>query len=262
MRLQFVNAIRAFRVLDWWYLLGIAALAYFHVIGFRFTIALPVSMGFSVLYLCWGYVFNNLYDRGEDSVVKNPFNQMSFSQAFRLTGLMMLALVFLATMTGLYWETLFVIILNALYSVPPLRLKRNVVFAMLANGIFFSFIYYASVKIAADGFLTSEIFYVVFVFLLFLPLQFVHYLEHREIEGKVSPTWFRFLAIIPFLALCLFTYWNGKYRPDISWILTTLYSLICLGGLLLTPSVRRARMYLRVVSMIYGVGLFYGFSGK
>jgi 4-hydroxybenzoate polyprenyltransferase len=89
------------RIQDWWYILGITLLAYIHIYQQRLGLSLVwvPALAFSVVYLCWGYMFNNLFDREEDNVAKNTFTKMGFSSAFRITGIIMLGMIFLSSIT-------------------------------------------------------------------------------------------------------------------------------------------------------------------
>ncbi|MCM2277003.1 MAG: hypothetical protein NDJ89_02890 [Oligoflexia bacterium] len=250
--------IRLLRIQDWYYLLGIALLA---VVQYPVRPAfMDVFRVFSFVsvYLCLGYVFNNLFDRDEDFAPKNPFKEMDQKHAILITSSLTLGLMVIAAWNELLSETLALIALSFAYSAPPWRLKRFLPAALVLNGVFFGFIHYASSKILATGSagetaVSPSLEFTSYVFLIFLPLQYVHSLEHRETAGRSVRTGHK-LAALGFFALpCLPTIWHGTEGLHPLRELTLLYSAACMAALLLIASPARARKAVRVISMAFGI---------
>lgn len=255
------HVLRVARVQDWIYLLGIAGIALVrNVDRIDLSIALKVST-FSAVYLCWGYVFNNLFDLEEDSSSrKNPFLLHEARTGRAVTAVLSLALLGWAAALELVPETLAMMALNAVYSVRPIRLKRWLAPALVANGFFFGFVYYAAAK-TIHGFVPPDEFNVaLFVFLVFLPLQYVHSVEHREIEGS---SWRMEDRIALAGLLVALSAWSFS-RPELesSFVATSTYS-VAFFALALTEreSASRLRLRLRWMSGLFGLALLASLGG-
>jgi hypothetical protein len=253
---KFLLVIRTLRVENWYYLLGISLLALIRCSESSWIKVSHVFI-FSSAYLCWGYVFNNFFDQMEDSPNRNAFKSLSQPTAATLTVFLSAILIFL----GFYWSilaaTTLVMGINALYSAPFARLKENLVFALLANGIFFSFVYYSSVSLIKGSLNQNDFSFCVFVFLLFQPLQYVHHLEHREMAGQRSGLVLKSISA-GFLAL-LVAVTAGPWFPSLNQILfgTIAYAAACLMAVFYTGAAKEIRVRIRWLSMGFGLYLIY-----
>jgi len=227
---------RFFRVKDWYYMLGITLIA---ISQNPFTFNSLLAMVASIFYFCFGYTFNNVFDIGEDKKRKNILTRNDFKK-----GLVVTQVIFLI-MAGLYWlaEPLVLILiffayaLNILYSVPPMRLKKYRIYALPANGIFFSTNYVASKWIATGHF---EYISGLFVFFLFMWLQSVHELEHKK--GKVAN---QILLLLPLTAVLI----NRQFL-----IFASVYALFAFIATR-TKGAQKKRKMVRHVTLLFGLAL-------
>ncbi len=240
------------RIQHWAYLLGIAFLALWHHSG-------PVNVGkaanaivFCGIYLCSGYMLNNWHDRDEDLEAKNRFKVWSERASLQVTWALHAGLAVLAILNQIGIETLCVFGLNYVYSVRPLRLKRFLPAALVCNGVFFAFLYYASAKIVANQVSPEAYYFVGYVFLFFLPLQYVHFLEHLEESGSRAGIWPR-LGLVAFLAVpCIYT-----AIPDLGslhrfHVGTVAFSFAALIAVLALRSASVARVAVRLLGLLLG----------
>lgn len=241
------------RVRDWIYLLGISALVLAKEQIWTAPVVCLLALGFNAIYLCWGYVFNNAFDVDEDSPEKNAFLEESRKRVAAVTGILSAALVGAAVTGGIFGSTLLVMLVNGIYSVPPLRLKRFVIPSLVANGIFFSFVSYSTSMIVRGSVGRSDVALAVFVFFVFLPIQFVHSLEHREEDGKPVRMIDKFATLVLFAVVLVLPFVpQFSSLGPIRWG-TVLY---CIAGSVLVftnPSASECRRALRLISILVGV---------
>lgn len=142
---------RLLRVQHWYYQMGIPLLA---ILNWQ-KLAIPSRVFqvfiFSSVCFCWGYVFNNLFDQDEADIHKNLFKRMPAYLGRTITFALQLILLMLSVYENLFLATLFVVALNASYSVPPFRLTNHFIWSLVLNGLFFSFSFYASTLILVGG---------------------------------------------------------------------------------------------------------------
>jgi 4-hydroxybenzoate polyprenyltransferase len=178
--------LNSLRIRDWWHnWLGLSLLALRHLWPAPDPARVMSAFGFCGLYLAWGHAFNNLFDLEEDgSSAKNALHGMT-PVASRAWVCALTFLLFAASFPlGLAQGTALLVVANAVYSIPPLRLKRCAVPSLCLNGLLFSFAYFAPASILAGGVSSRVWEFSGFVFLLFVPIQFVHWLEHQEEAGR------------------------------------------------------------------------------
>jgi 4-hydroxybenzoate polyprenyltransferase len=250
---QVLGVVRLLRVQNWFYLLGISVLALArHPAGLNSAVQVLL---FSSVYLAWGYVFNNLFDQDEDSETKNPFKGLSREISTAVAGALSLALLGLALAWGLFVPTGIVMILNALYSVPPVRMKENLALSLFCNGIFFGFVYYSSVALLTSPVRGDDLSVCLLVFLIFLPLQYVHFLEHREVERKETRLGHKLGSVLFFALLGLIT--NLSALPLLQSLSkgTLIYALVSIGATLYPGSAGAVRVRIRWTSLIFGIYL-------
>ncbi|MES2963859.1 MAG: hypothetical protein V4760_08205 [Bdellovibrionota bacterium] len=247
------------RLRDWVYLLGIAMLA---IAKYRGVVSAELGatiLVFNGVYLCWGYVFNNLFDQGEDDPIKNPFLVLERARARWITFALTFLLIALAAWFGLLAETLSVMALNVAYSVSPIRLKRWIVPSLAANGVFFGFVYYSAVKLIPTAELSIELPVCVFVFLLFLPLQYVHHLEHRELARAKVRSFDRLVVACSFAAVIAWVFTNPVLA--VIRLETLAYSVVCvvLVGDRRTSALVLRRIF-RWISAAFGIAMLLKFG--
>lgn len=253
------RVLRLTRLRDWVYLLGIALLAIARHREVMTVELVTKILVFDSVYLCWGYVFNNLFDQAEDDAAKNPFLLLERSTARWITIALSALLLALGAAFGLLIETLAMMALNVVYSVPPVRLKAWLVPSLAANGFFFGFVYYAASRLVDAPDFRAELSISAFVFLMFLPLQYVHHLEHRQIEGAKI----RFLdrvAVAGFFSAVLVWVF---VRPELSMIQleTLVYAIACLVvmGDRRATAIRLRRIF-RNLSAVFGFAILLRFA--
>ncbi len=256
------RALRVLRVRDWSYLMGIALLVFFrHPQAIEIGTVVSVVV-FAAIYLCWGYVFNNSFDQQEDDDRKNGFRALGKSTTFAVTFGLSGLLITLAFFWGILLPTIAIMILNVAYSAPPIRLKRFLAPSLAANGLFFGFVYYAAAHLALGRVAPADLAFAAFVFILFLPLQYVHFLEHREEEGLATELPHRLVAVFLFAVLCasVFVPWFATIRESAS--LVTIYSSAGALVVLRRQPARHLRVDLRWLSLAFGLALVVFFVSR
>lgn len=244
---------RLLRVHSWYYQMGIPLLAVLKYQAHASVEGIVRVAALNALYFCWGYVFNNLFDQDEDELAKNSFKALPQRVSYGITGLLQIFLVLLAYFNGLLLETLFVILLNALYSIPPFRLKRRLIPSLLINGVFFGFSYYSAVFILLGRMDDEGLHFCGFIFLMFLSLQYAHFLEHREGEGIESGFTQKTGILLLLGSLCL-----ASRQPYV--LATCFYSAACLLALYFFQSAKKARIGIRGLSVVFGIYLAIAFE--
>jgi hypothetical protein len=232
-------------------MLGISLLA---LIQFKESVVIStavLSVFYSFHYLAYGYVFNNLYDQEEDhSLKKNPFKKMSSAKAKIITLILLSSFLLNSVFLDVFYEALFICFLNALYSIKPFRLKHFMLFSLIANGLFFSFVFYASAKIINKDLNYDSLMTTLYVFCLFIPIQFIHCLEHSEEEGIHIAQKDYFLLLSLYLSLTLFSYYSNQF-----FYITLFYSSMSFFLSMLSKSASKLRSKIKGLSFVMGIGL-------
>lgn len=248
--------IRFLRIQDWFYLLGISGLVLVRNLD-RVDPWMAVRvLAFSSLFLCWGYVFNNTFDQHEDSIEKNGFKTSGRSTVTAVTMALTAVLLVVAFLWRIHLPTFLVMGLNVAYSAPPIRLKRFLASSLAANGVFFGFVAYASSQLIHGEVVGGELAFAGFVAALFLPLQYVHHLEHRECEGLQLAFVHRFTSALLFLVLLCVSFFLQFAMPVGFVYLMTAYGAAGASLALSMQSPRETRIHLRWLSAVFGTALF------
>jgi len=213
------------------------------------------ALAYCGVYLCSGYMLNNLHDREEDPESKNRFKVMPERTSRRVTLGLHAALALVAAINDLVPESLSIVALNLAYSARPVRLKRFLPASLFCNGLFFAFPYYVSAKIVADRVDSGAFQFAGYVFLIFLPLQYLHHLEHVEDSGTRAGLGLR-LGSIAFLALpCIYTALPALEPLHRFHAGTVAFSVAALIAVLALRSAASARVAVRVLGLVLGVFL-------
>lgn len=257
MTLQYSNCfkkwIKLIRLQDWFYHLGIPAIA---ILQYRKYVNLEQAgkvLFFCSLYLCWGYVFNNYFDQKEDDFSKNKFKLINDSISLLITFGLLVALLVASFFEHLILETIIVVILNSLYSMPSIRLKRFLLTSLLSNGIFFSFAYYAAVNILLGHTDPFSMHFALYVFLIFLPIQHIHFLEHAEEAGAIAKSAQNLISAFLFFLLVLYTWELSSLHYLSSG--TLVYSMVAFSCIVVVKSPKKSRRIIRWLSMLFGIYL-------
>jgi 4-hydroxybenzoate polyprenyltransferase len=242
------------RFSDWYYLLGIC---FFCFLDFPHAVNLSkaaCSIGFCSIYLAWGYTFNNYYDQEEDSEQKNILKTIQNpSEKFAIVAGLTVLLFASAFLLGIWVETLIVMFLNFLYSHPAVRFKNDLVYSLFANSIFFGFLYYASMTILQPLFTHKKTQHQLYILLMFLPLQYVHFLEHEEFQRPIRPIK---KTLIPFLLVIVVSIYSLLFVKNSAVpALTVFFSLGFMLIVVLNDSMARSRILIRYLSLLLGFGL-------
>ena len=99
-----------------------------------------------------------------------------------------------------------------------------------------------------------DVFLTVFVFFSFLPLQYIHFLEHREDEGRRNDLRHKACTVPALFFRRALPDVGFRRRPPsqrVSSSATSLYSVACFLVLLRFESAGRARAAVRSVSMMF-----------
>ena len=244
---------RIFRVRDWVYLLGIPCLALAPFIPETNLLIIFKVFLFGAVYLAWGYGFNNFFDCEEDNDSKNHFRQMQPTSAIVLLSLMTIAFISLGEQFGVFKETLLVIAINTAYSAPPIRLKRFLLSSLLANGFFFGMLYFVSAKILQKENFSEIIVLAALIFALFLPFQYVHFLEDNRAENSGLKIWERWGLAGLLIPLLLLVHFSGIHELFRMRILAISFSIFSLGLMFRSSSSQLLRVHLRHVGVVIGL---------
>lgn len=244
---------RIFRARDWVYLLGIPCLALApFILETNLLIILKVFL-FGAVYLAWGYGFNNFFDCAEDNDSKNHFRQMQPISATILILLMTIAFILIGGIFGVLRETVLVVMVNAAYSAPPIRLKRFLLSSLLSNGFFFGMLYFVSAKILHKESISEMIALAALVFALFIPFQYVHFLEDNRAKNSGLKIWERWGLVgllMPLLLLVLFSDIQELFRMR---MLAICFSVFSMGLMFKSSSSQLLRVHLRHVGIVIGL---------
>ena len=249
---------RIYRIKDWFYLLGICAFAFVDYSHLLTIHNILLALVYSSVYLAYGYSFNNCFDTHEDSFTKNAFRNDEFGSKQKCLYIFipMIVLLLFSAFTHLVGEILFLYTLNYLYSVPPFRWKNNLFFSLIANGIFFSYIYYATTKIIGHGAIPLQSPFLFYIFCLFIPLQFVHYAEDAVVLPQVYKNHPLLTLAVSFLPLSLCVLCLNSFS-----VLERAATVLFLGLVIVVmyrPNIRTARKRLKYGALILGTSIFIG----
>jgi hypothetical protein len=218
------------------------------------TTRILLAIIFGANYLCWGYLFNNFFDQDEDLPTKNLLKLIPREHSILIIASMQACLVYWSLTYKFLLEMIFIFVITLFYSVPPLRWKRFVAPALISNGIFFSFVFAATSLILKPSFSARDYWICLFIFLIFLPLQFIHVQEHREQDGitlKQKTKIFTLLLFMPILAIA-FTMGGQSLSPP--FVVALLYIAVIALILWKQSSAHRCRLALRKASLVFGIG--------
>lgn len=240
----FVDLIKAIRIKDWYYMLGIPLIAYVQRYSFSINPDIYLVMIYSVLFLSWGYLFNNFFDKSEDSEEKNFLVSHNKQNYWLLLIFIIFAgLSFYSYLIDLrlLLVSLSVLVLSIIYSVAPFRFKEIWFLSLLLNGMLFALLYFGSVIIVGS----SGIDLTLLIFLIFVCLHSVHELEHKKNSFRLNAIY------LLFSVLAILSYFFGLHI----FILTIVYSMSVIAGIQYSkkdsPFLIRKRI--RYISMFYGL---------
>jgi len=248
-----VSLLEYFRVRDWVHTLGIPILGVVYSLG---TNALSSSLVLAILTGAFGISFAYSFD--------SVFEEFGISRRL-LPSIAALFLAFACSLiagTVSFALTLACALLIFAYDIPPLRLKSMPVAVTAANAIGFSLLFLIGTS-TAGGITTQGIMIALLIALISIPVQMVHETEHykKDRSKKIITTAVKFGT--------RFT----KHAIRLSIVIALLYSLtllisgfsyalfvasaLYLGAFLaLTiPETKNMRMYVRCISIIFGIML-------
>lgn len=248
--------LRLVRFKDWFYFLGLPILVFLvneQDVTFQAKLSSTVYVA---LYLACGYLFNNFYDQQEDSRHKNFLKSYAKETSWMIFMGMNILMMGLSIVLEVFSAFICIFLLNVLYSHPKVRLKENLIFSLLANALSFSFITYVTSKISYEE--LTELSWVLsgYVFLIFLPIQYIHLLEHKEDEGKSIKAHHRYLILVTMIPLLLSVFMSSNLFLDrVKWgtCLFLVASFIA-TQMIQTPS--QCRLVVRKLGALLGIYIF------
>ncbi len=139
------------------------------------------------IYFLYLVSHNNMTDVDEDISSKNYFKKYSYSKKrmVTITTLLGLSTLFTAYLGNMLIYGLLAIILNYLYSNKPFRFKDYLIPSLLINIYLFSYVYLFTFRICNNGIESIyELKMLPFICLIYFSLQYIHFLEHLEEDGR------------------------------------------------------------------------------
>ncbi|MFW6047008.1 MAG: UbiA family prenyltransferase [Candidatus Woesearchaeota archaeon] len=238
--------LKAIRLRDWFYLLGIPLLPYLQKYELNYHWHFFSILLFGSLYLSWGYLFNNVFDINEDNIKKNVLSKTKEQKKwfFLALGTFSILLVYsLLVSLKLFCLCILIFILNFMYSVPPLRLKENWLTSLLINGVIFTSLYLGASFIINYNF---DMWFAGVIFFLFLVLQAIHELEHYVTKKRRLSVYlfFPFFIICGFFVNPIFGFLNIIYFILFVFVKEYLYK---------NKTFHFLRRKIRHISMAYGL---------
>lgn len=172
--------IKSLRIKDWLHVLGLPLLGILFASKERvFTFGSVLVFIVAALYCAHGYSVNNYFDlRYNRELPKRKFYALlGFSYSLFILncaisyycgGPAALSLVITGAITGF------------LYSAPPLRLKRSILFNLVLNSFGFALLFLIGFAAVRRQITSVSLAFTFFFGLLFIPLQLVHQISHSK----------------------------------------------------------------------------------
>jgi hypothetical protein len=246
-----INISQIYRVKDWFYFIGFVLII---IASTNMPIIFSkVVLGciFLISYLAWGYSFNNIFDIEEDQKIasKNFFSR-SKNRMWLYVSIPFVVMVILAILFNLEKHIFFITVLNLLYSHPITRLKKIIPTSVLINSIIFSMSYYLT-SLIVNGGAHPSFDLSMLVFLIFIPIQYIHILEHVSVFKKKSPIDIATLMSL-FILIILFLLLSESLILSSLLTITSIYAVIFIGLFIYISKTQRLRVKVRYLSIAYG----------
>lgn len=265
------------RVKDWLHVLGLTILG----IGFYSPLSLLSAQSLkgliiSALYLAHGYSLNTCIDATIEPYWNKTLGNLDKNFFYKLI-LFSYSLFFINfVISFLYLRILAYLvvagsILCLLYSLPPVRLKNNVIFNHVLNSSGFAILFIIGFLSVSKKITVDSVAMAMFFTFLFIPLQIVHQISHCMEEGIggvalrmktfKSNIWHFFifsLALIILWILLMGEMINSKYiyylYPTSLFVVLFIYFMrkIIISKEIDISEVRKVRFIFRKICIVYG----------